>query len=169
MVSLHHFSSPVSVEHLSPSPVTLFLSSLLSFARSLGHALLQDLYLLLAEERMTVPEDDRANHMMLANVSTRVKSALQDVEDSAEGNITRFSKELAIAIPRLRRCLGSLAGSPPFSQTPAPAPYHAYFSVVLVHACAGLVHTFHAAPQGFAGLSLFSPLFPCWVSVLTGQ
>ncbi len=63
-----------------------------------------DLYLLLAEHRMAVSEDDRASHMMLAAVSTRVKAAVQDVEENADANITRFSKELAVAIPRLRRC-----------------------------------------------------------------
>ena len=62
----------------------------------------QDLYVLLAEQRMIVSEEDRASHMMLTSLSSRLKAALQDVEENADANITRFSKELAIAIPRLR-------------------------------------------------------------------
>ncbi len=62
----------------------------------------QDLYMLLAEHRMVVSEEDRASHMMLTSLSSRLKAALQDVEENADSNITRFSKELAVAIPRLR-------------------------------------------------------------------
>lgn len=41
---------------------------------------------------------------MLTGNATRLKAALQDVEDNQEANNTRFSKEVAAAIPRLRRC-----------------------------------------------------------------
>jgi dynein heavy chain, axonemal len=39
---------------------------------------------------------------MLMGNATRLKAALQDVEDNAESNSSRFSKEVAAAIPRLR-------------------------------------------------------------------
>jgi hypothetical protein len=41
---------------------------------------------------------------MLGGVASRLRAALQDVDENAEANTTRFAKELAIAIPRLRRC-----------------------------------------------------------------
>ena len=61
-----------------------------------------DMYLLLAEQGVHVSEEARAAHVMLAGNASRLKAALQDVEDTADANTTRFTKELAKAIPRLR-------------------------------------------------------------------
>lgn len=63
----------------------------------------QDLYLLLAANRISISDHARASHVMLTSNAARMKAAIQDVEENAEANTNRFSKEVASAIPKLRK------------------------------------------------------------------
>ncbi len=75
-------------------------------------------------------QDARAAHVMLTGNATRLKAALQDVEDNADANTSRFSKEVTAAIPRLRGCV-------------VFAPLRSYLEVFVAP---GFLEFFHGTP-----------------------
>ena len=62
----------------------------------------KELYALLDEEGVAVSDEVRTNHYMLGQTMSLLKHSMQLVEDSAEDNTLRFSKELDDNIPKLR-------------------------------------------------------------------